>query len=160
MELTATCTCHHLCWITILELQFTSNRIPFYTTWQYYSSCKTLQFCLDSKYLRIFSVLVVLYWGLTTNTKRTSNLKFVFLGYLFHYKHYKGLAHDGRIYVSKDVLFDEYQFPHPILFHTPSPTPAVSTSCSSSNPVSPMTPPLIQLPSSHAAKLPGSSSLS
>jgi histone deacetylase 1/2 len=42
----------------------------------------------------------------------------VFLGYSSSYKGYKCLSSDGRVYVSKDVLFNEKRFPYPYLFPT------------------------------------------
>ncbi|RDX87353.1 hypothetical protein CR513_31185, partial [Mucuna pruriens] len=44
----------------------------------------------------------------------------VFLGYSNSHRGYKCLAPDGRIFVSKDVLFNEHQFPYYELFQQPS----------------------------------------
>lgn len=40
----------------------------------------------------------------------------VFLGYSSSHKGYKCLAADGRIYISKDVIFNEFKFPYMELF--------------------------------------------
>lgn len=40
----------------------------------------------------------------------------IFLGYFDSHKGYKCLAPDGMIYISKDVLFNEYKFPYVSLF--------------------------------------------
>ena len=39
------------------------------------------------------------------------SIKYIFLGYAIHYKAYKCLAQIGKIYISRHVIFDEYQFP-------------------------------------------------
>ncbi|KAK2420319.1 putative mitochondrial protein [Trifolium repens] len=44
----------------------------------------------------------------------------VFLGYSSTYKGYKCLSPEGRVYISKDVLFNEQKFPYPSLFSTTS----------------------------------------
>lgn len=50
----------------------------------------------------------------------------IFLGYASNYKGFKCLASNGRIYISKDVVFNEARFPYPQLF------PAVISSSASS----------------------------
>jgi len=40
----------------------------------------------------------------------------LFLGYSHLHKEYKCLASGGRIFISKDILFDELQFPYSKLF--------------------------------------------
>ena len=83
----------------------------------------------------------------------------VFLGYSSSHKGYKCLSSTGRIYISKDVLFNELRFPYLDLF---------SSSCSStqnitsyfnlnldlSPPVSAFTPSLSQIPSSNSLSAP------
>jgi len=46
--------------------------------------------------------------------------EYVFLGYSPSHKGYKCLAADGRLYISKDVIFNENSFPYPTLFPEPS----------------------------------------
>jgi histone deacetylase 1/2 len=61
----------------------------------------------------------------------------IFLGYSSTYKGYKCLSPDGRIYVSKDVLFNEQRFPYPQLFpnsHTTE-TPSMSPTSTSQVPL-------------------------
>jgi histone deacetylase 1/2 len=58
----------------------------------------------------------------------------VFLGYSSTYKGYKCLSPEGRVYVSKDVLFNEQRFPYPSLFPTTSAdTTTTTTSVSPSH---------------------------
>ncbi|CAJ2671926.1 unnamed protein product, partial [Trifolium pratense] len=57
----------------------------------------------------------------------------VFLGYSSTYKGYKCLSPEGRVYISKDVLFNEQRFPYSSLFsntksNNPNPTPTVYNS--------------------------------
>ena len=40
----------------------------------------------------------------------------IFLGYSISHKGYRCLAVDGKIYISKDVIFNEYKFPYTHLF--------------------------------------------
>ncbi|KAI5426790.1 hypothetical protein KIW84_032280 [Lathyrus oleraceus] len=47
---------------------------------------------------------------------------FIFLGYSISHKGYKFLAPSGRLYVSKDMLFNESRFPYVELFQSPTPT--------------------------------------
>ena len=42
------------------------------------------------------------------------------MGYSPSHKGYKCLAADGRLYISKDVIFNENSFPYPTLFPEPS----------------------------------------
>lgn len=51
----------------------------------------------------------------------------VYLGPSSQHKGYKCLASNGRIFISKDVLFIEFRFPYPDLFPPPPPMP-ISTS--------------------------------
>lgn len=50
----------------------------------------------------------------------------VFLGYSPSHRGYKCLASSGRIYISKDVIFDENTFPYPKLFAQNSNSPSLS----------------------------------
>lgn len=54
-----------------------------------------------------------------------------FLGYSSNHKGYKCLVSSGRIYISKDVLFNEIIFPYPLLSPSSS-TPSIPTSSLSS----------------------------
>jgi histone deacetylase 1/2 len=51
----------------------------------------------------------------------------VFLGYSSTYKGYKCLSPEGRVYVSKDVLFNEQKFPYPYLFPTTTTANSIAT---------------------------------
>ncbi|KAI5439724.1 hypothetical protein KIW84_025194 [Lathyrus oleraceus] len=46
----------------------------------------------------------------------------IFLCYFISHKGYKCLAFSGRLYISKDVLFNESTFPYLELFQSPTPT--------------------------------------
>ncbi|MCH93963.1 retrovirus-related pol polyprotein from transposon tnt 1-94, partial [Trifolium medium] len=56
----------------------------------------------------------------------------VFLGYSSTYKGYKCLSPEGRVYISKDVLFNEHRFPYPFLFPSSTPVSSSSTTTKSS----------------------------
>jgi histone deacetylase 1/2 len=55
----------------------------------------------------------------------------VFLGYSSTYKGYKCLSSDGRVYVSKDVLFNEQRFPYNQIFSKNKPVPTSPASTNS-----------------------------
>lgn len=55
----------------------------------------------------------------------------LFLGYSLSHKGYKCMAADGRIYISKDVIFDELSFPFPRLFGDAASGSAATASTSS-----------------------------
>ena len=59
-----------------------------------------------------------------TKISYSSDFKNVFLGYSPSHKGYKCLAAGGRLFISKDVTFNERVFPYPPLF----PEPALLTS--------------------------------
>ncbi|KAL5767296.1 hypothetical protein ACOSQ2_014079 [Xanthoceras sorbifolium] len=46
--------------------------------------------------------------------------KCVFIGYSIHHKGYKCLHPSGRVYLSKHVIFNEFDFPFKALFHSSS----------------------------------------
>ncbi|KAK2373624.1 putative mitochondrial protein [Trifolium repens] len=54
-----------------------------------------------------------------------------FLGYSSTYKGYKCLSSDGRVYVSKDVLFNEQRFPYNQIFSKNKPVPTSPASTNS-----------------------------
>ncbi|XP_019430753.1 PREDICTED: uncharacterized protein LOC109338075 [Lupinus angustifolius] len=51
-----------------------------------------------------------------------------FLGYSLSHKGYKCLTSDGKIVISKDVVFNEHRFPYATPFHSSSSTPTTTTS--------------------------------
>lgn len=75
------------------------------------------------------------------------SVKCILLGYSASHKGYRCLSLFGRVYVSRDVLFDENSFPFAALYtssqptstvivpHSPSSIPLISTSPSSSAPL-------------------------
>jgi hypothetical protein len=69
-------------------------------------------------------VHVGLIYDLTTDTNLLFNLTCVFLGYSFHHKGYRCLhVPSGSIYISRNVVFDENNFP----FQNPSVSAAPPT---------------------------------
>jgi len=83
----------------------------------------------------------------------------VFLGYSSSHKGYKYLSSTGRIYISKDVLFNELRFPYLDLFSSSSSSTQNITSYFNlnpdlSSPVSASTPSLSQIPSSNSLSAP------
>lgn len=61
----------------------------------------------------------------------------IYLGYSSSHKGYKCLASNGRLYISKDVIFNESNFPFPHLFPTELPTSPQNTTVSSPFPLLP-----------------------
>ena len=57
----------------------------------------------------------------------------LFLGYSLSHKGYKCMAEDGRMYISKDVIFDELTFPFPRLFGEPDSVSSTTAAVSSSH---------------------------
>ena len=81
------------------------------------------------------------------------------MGYSSFHKDYKCLSSTGRIYISKDVLFNELRFPYLDLFPlSSSPVQNTNSYLSLNLDLSPPfvapTPPLSQLPSSHSPSAP------
>ena len=96
---------------------------------------------------------------LNTNKLNFHSQEYVFLGYSSSHKDYNCLSSTGKIYISKDVLFNELRFPYLDLFPSSSSPVQNITSYFSLNPdlsppcVTP-TPSLSQLPSSHSLSAP------
>lgn len=57
-----------------------------------------------------------------TNKLQFQSTKFTFLGYSLSHKGYKCFDHNGRLFISKDVIFHESRFPHSLPKSVPSNT--------------------------------------
>ncbi|GAU41870.1 hypothetical protein TSUD_366180 [Trifolium subterraneum] len=73
------------------------------------------------------------YYALLHKYPDYKSLKVFGLGYSSVYKGYKCLSPEGRIYISKDVLFNEHKFPYSQLFHSSSLGSSPSGTSSSSS---------------------------
>ena len=86
----------------------------------------------DYQFLRVFgcSCFPFLY-PYNTHKLEFRSSECVFFGYSLSHKSYKCLSSSGRIFISKDVIFNEYQFHYPTLFSSSTssstPTEFIST---------------------------------
>src|ERR1044072_7297090 len=82
----------------------------------------------DYKFLKIFGCSCYPLLRPYNSTKLSfRSSECIFLGYSTQHKGYKCLASTGRIYISKDVLFNEFRFPYDDHF-TPSTSSHLHTS--------------------------------
>lgn len=100
----------------------------------------------DYKFLKVFGSACYPFLRPYNQSKLSLRSKeCLFLGYASSHKGYKCLDAEGRIFVSKDVLFNEFRFPFPTMFpsspgpvlhshgissiipHTQSPSPVIHT---------------------------------
>jgi histone deacetylase 1/2 len=106
-----------------------NNNSPYYALLHKYPDYKSLKVfgCACFPFLRPYHTTKLAY----------RSQECVFLGYSSVYKGYKCLSPEGRIYISKDVLFNEQKFPYSQLFPSSSlgPSPSGTSSQSSSIPL-------------------------
>ena len=88
----------------------------------------------DYKFLKVFGCSwFPLLCPYNTYKFEPRSQKCIFLGYSMSHKGYRCLAANGRLYISKDVFFNEDRFPYTDLFFPPKPTSSPSTP---TNPIS------------------------
>jgi len=84
---------------------------------------------LDYQFLRVFSCSCYPFLRpYDTNKLQFRSKECVFLGYSPSHKGYKCLSSEGRLYISKDVIFNESSFPYTSLFPSTSTSQSVPTS--------------------------------
>lgn len=88
----------------------------------------------DYKFLKVLDAPVFHSSNLTTHTKWTIDLlNAFFLGIAQVIKAYKCLDRNGKLYISRDMSFDEYKFPFELLFKAVS--ESLNTSCNPFMPI-------------------------
>lgn len=96
---------------------------PFYLLYHFH---------LDYKFLKDFGCACYPYLRPYSSHKfNFHSHECLFLGYSSNHKGYKCLAPNGRLYISKDVIFNESKFPYPQLFQVCSSSPSQLNNISS-----------------------------
>lgn len=111
------------------------NRLPFVSIQSQVPYCLLFKSMPDYKFLKVFGCACFpLLRPYNAHKLEFRSHECLFLGYSASHKGYKCLSPSGRLYISKDVLFNESRFPYLELFTTKV-VPPVSIS-SKSNSVS------------------------
>ena len=128
-----------------LTATFLINRTPTTLLANHSPYFKLYNKSFDFKMLKVFGCACYPFLRPYTNVKLAFRSKeCIFLGYSSSHKGYKCLDSTGRIFISKDVIFNEFRFPFSELF--PSQSTTSHSPISSTIPlVAPSTPPGFQV---------------